>query len=241
MPNNTSASTPAEEKIVEDLLDDSDLNEYATRGSRAWSFDFHYRGFPHPMPVALETFFPMAHEHLCIRMQTLHCHHPHLRFPFRNSIFPACTMNLGPQSVSFVHGDGGDYPGLPGSIHAFGNFDPTKGGHLIPFELGFFIRFPAGTLALLSSSGIRHGNTPIQPFETRYSFTQYASGNLIRWVTYGCRPCGKVAESVKKTLDRDMEEGWQNQKARLSDFFNLSKDRLRTYERKLKRLSTAAP
>ncbi|KZV58977.1 hypothetical protein PENSPDRAFT_596229 [Peniophora sp. CONT] len=113
-------------------------------------------------------------------MRELHVRHPHLCFAFKDSVLPACTMNLGPQSVSFVHADGGDYPWIPGSIHAFGSYNPQLGGHLIAFDYGFFILFSAGTLSLLSSSGLRHGNTAIQKSETRYSFTQYVSGHLIK-------------------------------------------------------------
>lgn len=178
---------------------------------------------------ALESLFPLAHDHLCRRMRALHEHHPHLRFPFKNSIYPACTMNLGPQSVSFVHGDGGDYPGLPGSIHSFGNFDANLGGHLIAFDLGFYIPFPSGTLALISSSGMRHGNTPIREFETRYSFTQYVSGHLIKWIAYDFRPSGKVDAMERERLNEERGEGWANQRARLSNFFRLKFDRERVY------------
>ncbi|KZV64114.1 hypothetical protein PENSPDRAFT_588875 [Peniophora sp. CONT] len=181
---------------------------------------------------ALEFFFPLAHEVLCERMRELHLHHPHLRFPFKNSVYPACTMNCGPQSVSFLHADGPDYPGIPGSIHAFGSFNPKHGGHLIAFDLKLFIQFPSGTLSLLSSSGMRHGNTPIQSNETRYSFTQYVSGHLIKWVAYGCRPAGQVGEEEKQRLDEVMREGWHNQRARLSNFFRLNQDRLQSYMRR---------
>lgn len=164
-------------------------------------------------------------------MRELHIKQPTLRFAFGNSVYPACTMNLGPQSVSFLHGDGGDYPGIPGSIHAFGSFDPREGGHLIAFEYRFFIRFPAGTLSLLSS-GVRHGNTPVHDGETRYSFTQYVSGQLIKWVAYGCRPAGDVSDIEKTQLDMTMLEGWDNQRNRLSNFFQLLHDRQAAYDRR---------
>ncbi|VDB87219.1 unnamed protein product [Peniophora sp. CBMAI 1063] len=150
-------------------------------------------------------------------------------------------MNLGPQSVSFQHADGGDYPGTPGSLHSFGSFEPTLGGHLIAFDYGIFIQFPSGTLALLSSSGLRHGNTPIAAHETRYSFTQYVSGHLIKWIVYGSRPAGKVPEDEKRFLDEEHEEGWANQKARLSNFFRLSVDRKLAYHTRLSRAPVGDP
>ena len=176
--------------------------------------------------------FPLAHEHLCDRMRELHKRHPDLKFAFERSVFPACTMNLGPQSVSFVHADGGDYPEVPGSIHTFGNYDADLGGHLIAFDFQIFIRFPPATLSLLSSSGLRHGNTPIQEAETRYSFTQYVSGHLMRWIAYGCKPAGEVNMADRDHLNMARGEGWEQQKARLSDFFRLDRDRKRVYARR---------
>lgn len=142
-------------------------------------------------------------------------------------------MNCGPKSVSFMHSDGPDYPGLPGAVHSFGNFNSKLGGHIIASELKIFVQFPSGTLSLLSSSGIRHGNTPIGDLETRYSFTQYVSGHLIKWVAYGCRPAGEVPESEKTALDEAMSEGWANQRARMSNFFHLNRDRMQSYLRRM--------
>ena len=222
----------AERAIVSSLLDDDDLAEFAARGSGKNS---------HSLPAhcltirgatdALEWFFPMAHEHLCNRMRDLHETHPHLRFPFENSAFPACTMNLGPQSVSFIHADGGDYPGIPGSVHSFGSFNYKLGGHIIALDYGFFVQFPSGTLTLLSSSGLRNGNTPIQHLESRYSFTQYISGHLMRWIAYGFRAANEVPESEKKMLDNVAGEGWDNQRARWSNYFSLEDDRKQVYDR----------
>ena len=149
-------------------------------------------------------------------------------------------MNVGPQSVSFVHADGSDYPGLPGSIHPFGTFDADFGGHLIAFDFGFFVRFPSGSLALLSSSGLRHGNTPIREFETRYSFTQYVSGHLVRWITHGCRAAGSIDRIEQEKLNLEGGEGWLAQRARLSNFFRLDRDRKAAYERRRDRVPTLA-
>ena len=187
---------------------------------------------------ALETFFPMAHERLCDRLRIFHEHNPDVHFPFRHSVYPACTMNCGPQTVSFLHSDGSDYPGFPGSIHPFGTFDPAQGGHLIVFELMIFIRFPSGSLSLLSSSGMRHGNTPIREWETRYSFTQYVSGELMKWIAYGFKPAGDLTPADKMRLDEEAEESIDFQRARMSNFFRLDRDRLAVYERR--RMHTAA-
>lgn len=75
------------------------------------------------------------------------------------------------------------------AIHALGNYDYTKGGHLILWDWDLVIEFPPGTTILLPSAAVAHGNTPLHDPETesRKSFTQYVPGGLVRWYTYGFR------------------------------------------------------
>ncbi|KAG0692936.1 hypothetical protein DFH29DRAFT_881896 [Suillus ampliporus] len=71
------------------------------------------------------------------------------------------------------------------SITALGNYDPTKGGHLVLFDLGLIVQFPPGSTIIIPSAILRHGNVSISSGEKRLSFTQYFAGGLIRWVRYG--------------------------------------------------------
>ncbi|THU99856.1 hypothetical protein K435DRAFT_608616, partial [Dendrothele bispora CBS 962.96] len=66
-------------------------------------------------------------------------------------------------------------------ITALGEYDYTKGGHLILWDLRMVIKFPPGWTILIPSSYLRHGNTAIAPDEKRFSFTQYTSGSLLRY------------------------------------------------------------
>ncbi|KAI0055809.1 hypothetical protein BV25DRAFT_1771550, partial [Artomyces pyxidatus] len=109
---------------------------------------------------------------------------PHLRRPFPHSIFTATSINFGP-TVTWCHLDGGNIPFGLCAIAALGLFDYKKGGHLYLWELGLVVEFPSGGLALITSGSVHHGNTPVQPGETRYSVTQYCAGGLFRWVAYG--------------------------------------------------------
>ena len=177
------------------------------------------------MEDMLALFFPLAYEHLKQRMQELHERHPELQFNFAHSIYPACAMNMGPQSISFLHADGNNYPGLPCSIDAFGEFDWKLGGHIVLFTFKVFVRFPPGCVALLSSAGVKHGNTPIMDGETRYSFTQFVPGDLMRWIAYGCRPAGGLTSEEREALESEGEEGWDAQRRRLSNFYRLRSDR----------------
>lgn len=120
-------------------------------------------------------------------MGELHDHYPTLRRNFNNSIYAAVTFNLGPGTVCLEHADNGNVAHGYCAVTSGGDYDPTKGGHLVLHDLGLIIEFPPGSTILLPSSTLRHSNTPIQSGETRFSMTQYCAGGLLRWVNYGFR------------------------------------------------------
>ncbi|KAJ7635424.1 hypothetical protein B0H17DRAFT_1149698 [Mycena rosella] len=70
------------------------------------------------------------------------------------------------------------------AIQALGRFDPTKGGHLVLWDLELIIEFPAGATILLPSAMIAHSNIPVdvRNGEERASFMQYTPGGLLRFV-----------------------------------------------------------
>ncbi|KAI0058304.1 hypothetical protein BV25DRAFT_1811115, partial [Artomyces pyxidatus] len=135
--------------------------------------------------------FQMAAPHIFARyegcLSDIAAANPHLSKPYANSIFPTATFNLGPQAVTYPHLDSQNVPYGWCAITALGDFDPVKGGHLYLWELKMVIEFPPGSTILVPSALITHGNTPIQPGETRRSFTLYCAGALMRWHTYGLR------------------------------------------------------
>ncbi|KAJ7511238.1 hypothetical protein B0H11DRAFT_1672835, partial [Mycena galericulata] len=121
---------------------------------------------------ALATYAPKLHSYMATTLRSVFKHHPHLKLNFPNSIFPAATFNCGPGSVTFDHRDYHNLShGLCG-ITSGGNFDPTLGGHIYLRQLRLVIEFPSGASILIPSGCEDHGNTPIQPGETRYSMTQ---------------------------------------------------------------------
>jgi hypothetical protein len=67
------------------------------------------------------------------------------------------------------------------STTPLGAFDSKKGGHLVLWDLGLVIDFPAGSTVLIPSALILHSNTSIQDGETRFSIVQYVGGGLFRW------------------------------------------------------------
>ncbi|KDQ49816.1 hypothetical protein JAAARDRAFT_110889, partial [Jaapia argillacea MUCL 33604] len=94
-------------------------------------------------------------------------------------------INLGPHSVTKEHVDMGNYAAGACPITALGSYDPTKGSHMVLWDLKLIIKFPPGSTIILPSSTLRHGNTTIQPHERQYSFTQYVSGVIFHWFDYG--------------------------------------------------------
>ncbi|KAJ7710793.1 hypothetical protein B0H17DRAFT_1324322 [Mycena rosella] len=139
-------------------------------------------------------------------LQQLLEHHEGLEHNLTNSIFPAVTFNVGPDVVTDEHAD------FNNSIHRLcgltsgKTFDHTRGGHthggqLYMKELKLVIDFPSGSSMLILSAFVRHGNTPIQEGETRYSLAQYVAGGLFRWVMYGF-------QSVKLLLSTASGSNW---------------------------------
>lgn len=131
---------------------------------------------------------------------------------FRKSIFPCAAFNLGPATATYKHRDALNCPFGMRAIQALGNFDPRLGGHLIRWEIKKAVEFPPGALVLTPSATITHPNTPIQPGETRASFTQSCAGALFRFVDNGFRMEAALEKEDPGAYQRMLEqkkECWQ--------------------------------
>ncbi|KAG6835935.1 hypothetical protein H0H93_013186 [Arthromyces matolae] len=102
-----------------------------------------------------------------------------------NSVYSSAVWNLGPQTACFKHIDFANLPFGLCAVTALGSFNPTRSGHIILWGLNLVVEFPPGATALVPSAVVPHGNTPVQIDESRYSFTQYCSGGLFRWMERG--------------------------------------------------------
>ncbi|KAG6914404.1 hypothetical protein DXG01_000548 [Tephrocybe rancida] len=153
-----------------------------------------------------------------------------------------CTFNCGPTTCTFRHVDFNNLPFGLCAITALGNFDPTRGGHLILYGLKLIIEFPPGSTVLIPSGAVEHGNTPVGPTETRMSFTQYAAGGLFRWVAYGFKSVrdtlggkrpkrGKAVKVIR--LAYDLEEGvrWADGVKLFSTPGSIVADRLKVFSK----------
>jgi hypothetical protein len=109
--------------------------------------------------------------------------HKSLRRPYDNQlgVYPSRSINLGFQSTSHPHTDEENLAQSWCSVTPVGLFNAKQGGHLVLWDLGLAIDFPAGSTALIPSALILHSNTSIQDRETRFSIVQYVGGGLFRW------------------------------------------------------------
>ncbi|KAF5380091.1 hypothetical protein D9615_006268 [Tricholomella constricta] len=155
---------------------------------------------------AFAYYAPKIYRDYASNLEALYVHDPQLQINFPHSIFPAITINFGPETVTLDHTDPANVAYGMCLLTSGGNYDPTKGGHLILFDLGLVIEFPPGATIMLPSSILRHGNCPIQGGERRISISQYCAGGLFRWVKYGFQTSDSLeARKGGKDLKRKLE------------------------------------
>ncbi|KII88462.1 hypothetical protein PLICRDRAFT_111033 [Plicaturopsis crispa FD-325 SS-3] len=178
-------------------------------------------------------YFPKLYANYAQTLEALFEHHPRLHRIFRNSIFPACTFNLGPDTVCLRHTDHGNKANGICHIHALGNYNPKTGGHIILYTIKRIIEFPPASSILIPSATVEHGNIPVQPHEKRFSFTQYAAGGLFRWVRYGFRTADALEEShddeLKAAVRRELDTNWQRALGLYSKVDDLPADRAQVF------------
>jgi hypothetical protein len=121
---------------------------------------------------------------------------------FSGSVFACASMNFGPRVHTFMHRDSLNLPFGWCAVTALGDFDPTKGGHLILWDLKLAIQFPPGSTILIPSATLTHSNTAVRDHESRLSFTQYSAGGIFRWADNGCQTEAELKASDKEGYAR---------------------------------------
>lgn len=138
-----------------------------------------------------------------------------LRRPYDKGVgvYPCRSFNLGGQTATFPHYDVANLSHSWCSITALGKFSAAEGGHLVLWELGLYIDFPAGSTVLIPSCVICHSNTPIKAHEERYSIVQYVAGHLFRWVENGFMSDAawhaKATREEKGKRERKQSKRWE--------------------------------
>lgn len=173
--------------------------------------------YPHTyILAAFATWAPNLYAYYVDHLRPLHMKYPRLKRNFVNSVFAAATFNFGPVTCTYPHRDPGNLPFGWCAITALGKFDPTRGGHLVLWDMHLIIEFPPGTTILIPSASIRHSNVAIQKGETRFSFTQYTAGGLFRWVDQGFQPTSSFLAGLSRQEAQD-----ENVRAKVQERWNM--------------------
>ncbi|KAJ7856944.1 hypothetical protein B0H14DRAFT_2507528 [Mycena olivaceomarginata] len=150
---------------------------------------------------------PKLYRYYCRVLKGLFEHHPNLLHLFTNSIFPSVTFNCGPDAFTFDHCDFLNLShGLCG-VTSGGKYNHKRGGHLYLKQLHLVIEFPSSASMLIPSGCVDHGNTPIQPDETRHSITQYAAGGLFRWAAFSYQSAKDLLAKASGKAVKDAFDG----------------------------------
>ncbi|KAJ7667127.1 hypothetical protein B0H17DRAFT_950658, partial [Mycena rosella] len=137
--------------------------------------------------------------------EALHAHLPGLPRNFKRSVFSCAPFNFGPHVWTFCHRNVLNVPFGWCTVQSAGEFDATRSGPLVLWDLKLAVEFPHGALILLPSATIAHSNVPVRTEETRISFTQFTAGGLIRYVDNGFRTEGQLAEEDEAEFARMAE------------------------------------
>lgn len=114
---------------------------------------------------------------------------------YKNHPLAGMTFNFGPKTCTLPHKDLKNLSWGWCSVTSLGNYDPTKGGHLVLWDLRMIVEFPPYSTIFLPSAIVMHSNTGVREDETRLTLTQYCSAGLFSWVAYGNGPKGKLKKS----------------------------------------------
>ncbi|KAJ7797700.1 hypothetical protein B0H14DRAFT_2618679 [Mycena olivaceomarginata] len=181
---NIKAFVCPERRAMEELLTDPSIIRMAT----------------YPLPHLQALCYPIFADYHETKRALLK-KNPHLHRTFSRSPFTAVTANLGPASVSPPHLDGRNKADGMCLIGALGDFNADKGAHLVLWDYGLMIRFPAGCSSMIPSA----------EGEERYSLIQYSAGGLFRWVANGFRSDRSWLSSA---TEEDLEQREEERKAR---------------------------
>lgn len=149
----------------------------------------------------MATFAPALHKFSLEVLQSVKANDESIEYPFDNHPFSAVTFNLGPTALTKPHRDTEDHANNWCAVTSLGNFDHTKGGHIVFWDLLLAIEFPPYSTIFFPSALLAHSNIAIQPGEQRSSITQYTSNGLFRWVAYDHSLQGERTSSGKEWWD----------------------------------------
>jgi hypothetical protein len=160
------------------LLKSKAISRLATYASGTFSYSMPNRILINTREAAFATWSPKLYTYYKQHLDNMRRKLPLLIPNFPKSVFPCATFNFGPRVQTFKHRDSMNCPFGLCAVQALGSYDPTKGGHLVLWDLKLAVQFPPGSCILIPSAVIAHSNVPVGLHETRLSFTQYCAGAI---------------------------------------------------------------
>ncbi|GJF00970.1 hypothetical protein PsYK624_172740 [Phanerochaete sordida] len=180
-------------KIVEELLRNPHMERMAKHARTAFA-----------------VYFPDLYDEYAKTLGSLYDDNPLLRPLWNDCPWPAVSINFPPNSYSKIHTDFNNKSNGMCPVFALGDYDYTKGGHLVLPDLNLVIQFPPGCIIFIPSATLRHGNIPVGPEEVRSSWTLYASGGLFRWVDWGFKGEKALSKKEIRRVLAGQEKRWKN-------------------------------
>jgi hypothetical protein len=87
---------------------------------------------------------PKLYRYLCSVLEEIFARNPDLAQNFDNSIFPTCTYNLGPETVTVDHMDIHNLVHCMCGVTSLGDFDHRCSAHMHLKQLRLYFEFPSG-------------------------------------------------------------------------------------------------
>ncbi|KAJ7741966.1 hypothetical protein DFH07DRAFT_750743, partial [Mycena maculata] len=124
-----------------------------------------------------------------------------------SSVFSAATFELGGPHIRARP------IGLPDRFQAnswsiltaLGVYAPLHGGHIILWDLGLVVSFPAGSTILIPAGIIRYSFVKVRAGERRYSLLQWAGAGVDRWLENGMRTDEEFAAEASRLQHQQHE------------------------------------
>ena len=122
-------------------------------------------------------------------------------------MFSTTAFDLGPGVAPQKNHTALSHPYGWSATQALGQFDSTKGGQFIFWELRLIVQFPAGSLVLHPAGLITVSTTPVNEGETRTSITQYMPASLFQYVESGFRSAKELKMHNAAVNQEDLKTG----------------------------------
>ncbi|KAJ7735073.1 hypothetical protein DFH07DRAFT_754039 [Mycena maculata] len=124
-----------------------------------------------------------------------------------SSVFSAATFELGgPHIRAGASGLHDRYqPNSWSILTALGVYGPVHGGHIILWDLGLVVSFPAGSSILMPAGVLRYSFVKVRDGEHCYSLIQWAGAGIDRWFENGLRMDADFAANASRVLHEQRE------------------------------------